>query len=305
MSNGKHPRILLTGATGFLGRHVARRLSAEGCGILALVRPSSDRRRLSDIVPDAVFLDSSTPDYAELLAGHAPIDAIAHCATCYGRKGETPPELMESNTRFPLKLLEAAAKTGVKLFLDTGTSLPPLLTPYALSKSQFADWGRMYAESGRIRFIHVRLEHMYGPGDDDTKFPVHVARRCLDGAAELPLTEGEQLRDFIYIDDAADAFAQLLLKGADRTAPPFWTEVNVGSGKAITVRAFVENIKRLTGSTTVLNFGAVPYRPGEPMRLEADLSAMRALGWSPSVTLEDGLARMIAALKGSKTGAAW
>jgi nucleoside-diphosphate-sugar epimerase len=137
----------------------------------------------------------------------------------------------------------------------------------------------------------LKLEHFYGPGDDKSKFTTHVIQSCLSNVTELKLTPGEQLRDFIHIDDVVSAYILLLDKQEE--IDDEFAEFELGSGTAITIKHFVETIHRLTTSTTHLNFGAVPYRAGEAMHSQADTNGLQALGWYCQYDLESGLIQVI------------
>ena len=116
------------------------------------------------------------------------IDTVLHLATCYGRQNEKDLEIFESNTSFPLKLLEIAIFNKIKSFINTDTSLPRTLNAYTMSKKQFVEWGEMYAQHGKLCFVNIILEHFYGPGDDKTKFISWVVESCLKNITELKLT---------------------------------------------------------------------------------------------------------------------
>ena len=135
--------------------------------------------------------------------------------------------------------------------------------------------------------MNIVLEHFYGPGDDETKFVSWVIKSCRQNVPELRLTAGDQKRDFIYINDVIEAYLLLLYKTANARAD--YHEFELGSGKSVNIRQFVEMIHRLCGSNTRLNFGAIPYRPNEIMESKADISALEKLGWRPSTSLEQGL----------------
>ena len=271
--------VLLTGATGFLGSHLARALLGAGYRVAALKRRSSSLRRLAGL---EVALFDVEDGVEQAFDG---VDAVIHAATSYGRQGESVSALFEANTAFPLRVLEAAVRRGVPLFINAGTVLAPSLNAYALSKHQFLAWGEHLAARHPIAFVNARLEHFYGPGDERSKFATHVVRSCLENVPELALTEGAQLRDFIHVDDVVAAFLLLLERGASGPAREF----DVGTGHAGTVRSFVETAHRLAGSSTQLKFGALDYRPGEPMRSEADPRALQALGWRCRHDIVSGL----------------
>ncbi len=288
-------RILLTGATGYLGSHLAEALLDAGHSVVVLKRKTSSLRRLESILPRVTLLDVDGLDFQMLFKEHGKIDAVIHAATTYGRNAESASQIAETNLNFPLKLLDAAVAAGVPVFMNTDTALDKFLNAYSLSKTQFAEWGRHFAGQKKIRFLNLRLEHFYGPGDDDSKFTTHVINTCLKNASELKLTPGEQKRDFIYIDDAVAAYMLLLEK--QESQPNWFVEFDVGSGEAVTVRQFVELVQQLTASNTYLNFGAQPYRAGEVMLSQADVEPLRKLGWRCRHTLEQGLKLVIEGYK--------
>lgn len=223
--------------------------------------------------------------------GGADIDAVVHAATNYGRHGESVAQILESNTLFPLAVLEAAIAAQVSTFINTDTVLDRTLNAYAMSKAQFRDWGKWQADQGKICFLNARLEHMYGAGDDASKFTSYVLKSLLSEVEELKLTSGEQRRDFIYIADVLSAYDAMLSHGVDHE--PGFQSFDVGTGEAVRVRDFVSLAKELTASTTKLMFGAVPYRPGEAMLSEANTAALESLGWRRKFVLRSGLAETI------------
>ena len=220
-------------------------------------------------------------------------EIVVHTACAYGRRGETSLQLFDANLRFGLVILQALQQAAQPVsFINTGSALAPEVSPYALSKHQFAQWGRMLATQsvGQLRFINVLLQHMYGPGDDASKFTTQVLHTCHRNDPVLKLTTGGQARDFIYIDDVVSAYDTLLTQRHQQDAV---LDVEVGSGVAPTIRQFVEAAHRLTASRTELLFGALPYRPNEAMHCLANLELMTQLGWAPAFDLNAGLAKTI------------
>ncbi|MGZ0080383.1 NAD-dependent epimerase/dehydratase family protein [Methylomonas sp. YC3] len=280
-------RVLLTGVTGYLGSHLATALLDEGHEIVAIKRKLSPLNRIAAILPRLVVCNLEETYLVELFTRFGRFDAVIHTATCYGKGGETISQITETNLLFSLKLLEAAVCANVDVFINTDTALDKHLNPYALSKRQFSEWGKYFACQEKIRFINVRLEHFYGPGDDNSKFTAHVINSCLANVPKLNLTLGEQRRDFIYIDDAVFAYSLLLNKR--NSIADWFIEFEVGSGVAVTIRRFVETVHNLTASTTCLNFGALPYRAGEAMFSQANTEAIQALGWRCEYGLLEGL----------------
>lgn len=289
-------RILLTGPGGFLGSALARYWAGRGDELLLLARPTSRLERLDDLPRSIRVLRASTPKEIAAAVREAAPDAIVHTACSYGRKGEAPLDVMNANLVLGTAMLQAVMDdaprgTGPVSFLNTGTVLPPDVSLYALSKTQFSTWGATLAlqTPQRVRFIDIRLQQMYGPGDDLSKFTTQVIEACRRNEPRLALTPGEQRRDFIHIDDVVRAYDRILERRYEFAASD---SIDVGSGEAVTMRSFVELVRQVTDAATVLDFGAVPYRANEAMLCVANTGRLRALGWRPEVSLADGLARL-------------
>ncbi|MGZ0052655.1 NAD-dependent epimerase/dehydratase family protein [Brevibacillus gelatini] len=292
-------KVLLTGATGFLGSHLARALLAEGHQVTILKRSTSDCSRLADIASELAACDVDAADLLSAFSRHGPFDAVMHAATAYGRRGESEAALVEANVLFPLRLLRACCEYGTGLFVNTDTfSRASLafgathLAGYHLTKKQFAEWGAHAAVQYGLAFANMRLEHVYGPDDQPDKFIPYVIRQCLQDGARLALTSGEQKRDFVYVTDVVEAYL-LLLRQKDSLPKGAYLEYQVGTGRATAVRELVEKIHSLTCSTAQLQFGALPQRPGELMCSQADTRKLRELGWKERVSLEQGLTMLL------------
>jgi CDP-paratose synthetase len=280
-------RVLITGVTGFLGSNLAKALVAQGYEVVALKRKNSSLKRIESILSKITTYDLEGLDFSVPFKAHGRIDAIIHTATCYGRNDESPWEVFDANTGFPLRLIDAASLAGVSQFINTDTILDKYLNLYSLSKNQLLEWGKFYSMRKKIKFINMRLEHFYGSGDDDSKFTTYVINNCISNTSSLKLTLGEQRRDFIYIDDVVAAYLAVLMESKQKHV--WFTEYDVGSGHSVSIREFVETVHRITGSSTRLEFGAVPYREGEVMNSQANITALEALGWSCKYGLEQGL----------------
>jgi CDP-paratose synthetase len=280
-------KILMTGITGYLGSQMAKALLARGYSVIALKRKTSSLTRIESILAEITLYDLEENDFSELFRAHPQINTVIHTATCYGRNNETASQVARANTLFPLNLLEASMSAGVKNFVNTDTALDKSLNLYSLSKKQFMEWGKYYSLKNEVRFVNIRLEHFYGPGDDDSKFTTYVIKSCLNNVPKLKLTHGEQRRDFIYIDDVISAYL-VLLKNID-VFPDGFEEFDVGSGEVVSIKDFVRTVHRLTESQSILDFGAIPYREGEVMLSEVNVEPLAELGWACNTTLEQGL----------------
>lgn len=287
--------IFITGGTGYLGSHLMRKLLKQGYRVYCLRRAKSKLDRVRDIADEVAWVDLETADFNAFFATH-PIQYILHCATDYGRKQVDPCGTIEANLILPLKLLHAAAVNGVAAFINTDTILDKGVSNYSMSKKQFADWLESYSD--RIVGINVALEHFYGPGDDPSKFVTFIVQSLLSDVERIQLTEGRQKRDFIYIDDVIRAF-ELLLEKAPSLEYRYY-RFEVGSAQPVEIRKFVALAQEFSGNQrTQLDFGAIPYRKNEVMASDVNISGLIAMGWTPEVSLEDGIKRMIEMEKGS------
>jgi CDP-paratose synthetase len=284
--------ILLTGATGFLGSHLLEALLKEGYAVVILKRSTSNTWRIQHLLEQVKTYDVDFQPLEDAFKEQR-INAVIHTACQYGRNGESIHQMVESNLMFGLKLLDAATFFNTGTFFNTDTLLQKHLNAYTLSKKQFVEWLRQQSE--KIQVVNLRLEHMYGPKDDKTKFVPWVIDQLEQQVAEIKLTKGEQERDFVYIDDVVSAYLLTLEKSGQMER---FTEFDVGTGRLTTVRNFVEALKsayesKYGKSHTVLNFGALPYRVGEMMTITVDNTLLTDLGWAANISMPEGVAEII------------
>jgi len=287
--------VLLTGATGFFGSHLLDALLMNGYDVVILKRSFSDTWRITHLLEKIKFYDIDKGPLEKPFEDNK-IDIVIHTAINYGRKGEKTAEIIETNLMFPMRLLEIATFFNTDTFFNIDTLLYKYLNTYTLSKKQFVEWLKMFSESGKIQGVNLKIEHMYGPKDDKTKFVTWLILELLDNREEIKLTKGEQKRDFIYIDDVVRAFMSLLKIRKELNK---FVEFDVGTGRQITIKDFVIKTKEIVASLcgneikTKLNFGAIPYREGEFMEIEEDVSPLYVLGWTPETSLDEGLEKTI------------
>ncbi len=286
--------ILLTGATGFLGSYLLKRLLDEDFEVIVLKRSFSNTSRIEKFLDEVKSYDADKIKFKQIFEENK-IDCVLHCATNYGRKNNDPLEIVEANLILPLKLLHEGLKNDLKVFINTDTVIDKRINNYSLSKKQFLDWLKVY--SAEVKCINVSLEHFYGFNDDDSKFVTHIIKAVSNNVPEIDLTAGEQKRDFIYIDDAVEGFMKII-QNLDKIENGF-EHFEIGSGKNISIKEIVGLIKKIANNTvTKLNFGKIPYRENEIMNSCVDISKLQSLGWKPKIELEDGLKITIEAEKG-------
>ncbi len=307
--------ILVTGAAGFIGAAVTRRLAAAGEPVVALVRPGSDLRRLGLVGRDIGVVRVDLGDERALRAEIARLRpaACVHLAAA----GAVVPEgrlsrLLAVNALSPAVLAETLADAGCDRLVTAGSSseygpcdgpmdegLAPLPDdPYGAAKLAGGLLARSIALRAGMAVLHLRVFSGYGPGEDPRRLVPSVLASLLRGDP-VELTPGGQVRDFVYLEDVVDAFA-----AAVRPDAPSGAILNVGTGVQTTVRALALLAAEVTGADPgLLRFGAKPYRPHEIFSWRAATStAERVLGWRARTTLRDGLERTTAALRRERYG---
>lgn len=288
--------ILLTGATGFLGSHLLEALLKKGYKIVILKRSTSDLWRIEELMPQVISYDVDVQPL-ELAFKQQHIDCVMHTACHYGRNDDSLGQIVETNLMFGLKIIDASLKFNTAIFINTDTLLNKYLNVYSLSKKQFVEW--LQQASDKIQVINLKLEHMYGPKDDSTKFVPWVLSQLQQRVADIKLTKGEQQRDFIYIDDVVSAFLIALEKA---TSLKDFSEFDVGTGQLVSVKNFLEQLKvsyeaTFSATVTKLAFGAIPYRPGEMMTVEVNNKPLLDLGWEPKISFEKGTQKFLKSFK--------
>jgi len=294
-------KILLTGGTGFLGSYLTSSLLDGGHEIIILKRSKSNVSRISSIITKITTYDIDIVDLETPFRENSEIDAIVHTATSYGRNEKNIHNSINSNLVFPARLLELGLIYGVPFFFNTDTFFNTddlsynYLPAYTLSKKQFLEWGMHIMRRKVIRFINLKVFHMYGPGDSLTKFTTHVVNSFLQNVKEVKFTECTQKRDFIHVKDVVSAYSLLLEKRG--LISQYFQNFEVGRGKAIPIREFVETAHRMTGSSTIVKFGALPMKEGEFLESKAKNDPLKTYGWFPEIDIKNGIKTLIDDLK--------
>ena len=286
--------ILLTGATGFLGCHILESLRKTS-DIIILKRSFSDVRRIREFLSGVTCYDTDRTALEDIFKKHR-IDGIIHAATEYGRNKEAD-EIVDSNVVFPLKLLRLGISNEISFFMNTDTFYNmdgfaySHLPHYTLSKKQFEAWLKLFQKPG-TRILNLKLSHFYGPRDNATKFVPQMLSKMLCHEASIELTGGKQRRDFVYVDDVVEVY-RMLVEKIDGILEPY-LELEIGTGRSVSLKDFLKIMQRLAKSRSVLEFGKLPYRENEIMEHHARTSGLvRVLGWKPETSMEEGLAKLI------------
>ncbi len=295
--DGRH--ALVTGASGFVGANLVRALLARGCRVTGLVRESSDPWRLRGVQEQVRLCAADLADAAQLsmLPEEATADLVFHAGAAGVRPGEPAAAVIDANLRGTLNLLDLASRRGGcrrLVFLSScsvygpGAGLAedaPLRGTGVYAETKIAGEGicRSWAAAG-MPVVVLRLYTPYGPFEAPYRFVAGTVLRAREGG-EIPLTGGEQSRDFIYIGDAVDAIV-----AAGVAAGVEGETLNVGTGVSTTIREGVETILAATGSRAEPRFGALPYRPDETWEMSGSPARMRArLGLGAPLSFRDGV----------------
>jgi len=302
-------RIAVTGGNGFLGAHLLRRLSSLGSQCCVFMREGDSPRRLDGLVPQPEIRCFAQPAaLAEVVADWKP-DIVFHLGAMIStqRSLETFRTTLEWNLLSTVQLYEALCKTTLSRLVQIGSceeygrqaspfqeaaALDPA-SPYSASKAAASCYARMFYNCFGLPAVVLRPSVIYGPAQDPVLLIPEVITRLLQNC-EVAVTEGNQTRDFLYVDDAVDALIQAAI------IPNVAGEVlNIGSGQAFPVRRCVELIGELIGKPHLIQYGARPYGPYEIWEYVPDITrARQLLQWQPRTSLVQGLKNTIAAYRG-------
>lgn len=296
-------RVLVTGATGFIGSWVTADLVARGHEVAVLVRPSSDLWRLAELKDRLRVITCPLDDsrgLAEALATLRP-EAIAHLAWQGVDNTDRNRPIQARNVSDTVAFVDLAAAAGVRAFVGAGSQaeygpypraireddVPRPTTLYGHAKLATGNMAGRIAEEHGLRFAWMRIFSAYGP-KDSPRWIIPSLIRSLKSGERMALTACEQRWGFIHARDLASAFRIVIeSEGASGI-------FNAGSPDAPPLRDTVLLLRDRVAPGAPLGFGEIPYRPDQVMVLQADVSRLVALGWAPSTPLADGLDEMIA-----------
>jgi nucleoside-diphosphate-sugar epimerase len=280
-------RILLTGATGFVGSEVLRQLLAAQHETAILVRKGNDPWRITTMLDHVRRIESNDPAFRDASAALADFqpEGCLHLAWDGVASGERDDPKQSRNVALTSATLELARVAGVKHWIGLGSQAEHgrPITRYGTAKLASAMLAKRYCERYGIRFGWLRLFAAYGPAENPEWLVPYVIL-CLLSGKHPRLTAGEQRRDYLFVRDAARAIIALMER--PRAAGIF----DLGSGRAVKVRVLVETIRDTIDPALPLRFGEVPYGPEQRTNLEAAIGSLaKATGWQPTTSLADGL----------------
>jgi UDP-glucose 4-epimerase len=285
--------VLVTGASGFIGRALVRRLVADGHTTVCTARGAPD-----DGVEGATWVpgDLSDRSFAQRVVTEARPAVVFHLAghVTGSRSIEVVRTTLGNNLVASVGILEAVTEAGCDRIVLIGSGDEPAAgdtpcSPYAATKWAVGGYARMFLSLYGTPVTTARPFMVYGPDQPDTsKLVPYTITSLLRGEAPS-LSSGQRLCDWVYIDDVVDALVVL----AD--APDvIGRVVDVGTGRLHTVRHVVETISTLVGADVEPVFGGLPDRQDETQAVADVAETVRVCGWRPTTDLYEGLERTVA-----------
>lgn len=302
MSNGTFhlagARIWVAGHGGMVGSAIVRRLASEDCEVVTAGRAAVDLRRqneveqwMADAKPEAVFLAAAT--VGGILANDS-----------------RPAEFIYDNLAIETNIVHSAWRTGVKKLLFLGSScIYPQMAPqpisedalltgpleptnqwYSIAKIAGIKLTQAYRRQYGCDFVSAMPTNLYGPGDNFDLLSSHVVPALLRKAHEAKVSgtsdleiwgSGSPRREFLYVEDLADALIHVIKVYSDET------HVNIGTGQDVTIRELAETILETVDMQARLRFD--PMKPDGTPRKRLDISRLSALGWRSRTSLREGL----------------
>lgn len=297
---------LVTGGAGFIGSHIVKELIRQGQKVTVLDNLSSGKLdNLAPVKDKLALIQGDICDFALAQKACQTVDYVLHLAALISvaQSMENPQETAQINVQGTVNVLEAAKQCGVKRFVflssaavyGTRPEVPyqeqtptDCQSPYAWSKQAGEQFCQFYTKVYALSTIILRCFNVYGPGQNPNSAYAAVIAKFMQLAAEnKPLGidwDGLQNRDFVSVKDVVQANLLAATKGVPGEI------YNVASGRTSTLLELADTIEKVSGRK--LERVNRPKRPGDVHESSADISKITALGYKPSVTLEEGLKEM-------------
>jgi nucleoside-diphosphate-sugar epimerase len=300
---------LVSGGAGFIGSHLVHRLVADGHRVRVVDNLATGKReRLRDVEGSIEFIQADLADPSVCAAAVHGIDYVLHQAAIPSvqRSVNNPVETNRANVTSTLLLLEAARRQSVRRFVYASSSsaygdtpvlpkredmAPNPLSPYALQKFASERYCQLYFNLYKLETVSLRYFNVFGPSQDPhSEYSAVIpkfASRLSQGAPLIVYGDGEQSRDFTYVDNVVEA--NLLALRAPRAAGAV---INVGCGERITLNTLVQNLEEILQVRAKVDYQA--RRPGDVRDSLADIRLAReVLGYHPKIGVMEGLRRTV------------
>ena len=309
-------RTLISGASGFVGSNLVRRLLRDGHEVHLLLRPGYRSWRL-DLIRQDVRLHVVSLDDAHGLAAvlkEIRPDWVFHLAAygAYSWQNDLH-TMVQTNLIGTMNLVQACLLVGFECLVNTGSSSEYGLKPYAPSEREWLDpnshyavtkasatlFCRFTAQDRRVRIPTLRLYSVYGPFEEPARL---IPQLIVNGLKRRlpPLVQRTVVRDYVYVDDVTEAYLLAASHTTENPGPVY----NVGSGRQTTIEELVGMARQILGIETIPQWGSMADRSWDTDCWVADSSQIRScLGWEPRFTLEEGFRAMLEWYRSEKSHA--
>ena len=289
MENMVSKRILVTGSSGFIGQKLVSVLQNNGHEIAVLLHSStstSASNNVQEITIHNQTWEKEVLDFAPQLVFH--LAGKSNYPKSFAEKDE----LWEANVRFGNKLVDVILKIPNVTFVNFNTSLAYKgselfpYTYYALTKSCFYQTLAFFASQNKLSVFNLILFNVYGKGDT-TKRALNYIVDSLGQKEVVAMSPGEQLLDFVHVDDVVRLCLQLL----DEKPIDTLEDIFVGTGTGTTLKETAQLLEVLSKKKTAIDFGGIPYRMEEKMENIAPIAKNRF--WKASIAIADGFLTLL------------
>lgn len=289
--------VLLTGATGFIGRHLYQTLIKKGFKVVVLARVISDVSFIDK--SNVLLIDQSFEKLSNEFTEHN-FDGVIHLASLYINHHDPKDidNLFQSNILLGTKLLELSKIHNVSWFLNTGSLFQhfnnEIYNPvnlYAATKQAFESVAKYYYETCSLRFATLKFNDTYGPNDTRNKI-FNVWMKNANSGEVLPMSSGNQIMDIIFIDDVINGFVTLidLLKN-DNHGKYKGGSFSLISEERMSLKKLAKIFEEVYGKSLNIDWGALSYREREVMRPATLIKPLRK--WTQKVYFREGIKKII------------
>lgn len=301
----KGKKVLITGASGFIGSHMVQRMVEEKADVSILTREGSDLWRIEEVIKDIEIIKADLRDAQSIDKSVAQIkpEYVFHMGA-YGVDARQRGVIEAINTNIigTINILTAAANTGCRKFINTGSCaeygdkseiidegdrLSPL-SIYGSTKASAVILAHQMAKERDMDIVTLRSFGVFGENEGSHKFFPYLILSILRDQ-EIDLTLCEQYRDYCYIKNIMDGFVLAAQNQAIKNEL-----YNIGSGVVYKMKHFVDMVYSHINTAQKPNYGAIPYRENEMWKQQADVTKIKnELGWIPQISLEEGIIKTI------------
>lgn len=289
-------KILVTGATGFIGQHLTKALIKNGHSVFALARSGSQRDNLAPEI-ELIEIPDNQGDLEKIFEREK-FDGVIHLASLYlmSHKPEEIENLIDSNIKLGTKVIDAATKAKVGFFINTGSFVQHYNSEpynptnlYAATKQAFQDVLKFYVETTTTTFVTLELFNTFGPGDTRPKI-FTLWDNAIKEAKTIDMSPGEQTIDINYIDNIVDGYLEAIkLVTTEPVGQISGKSYSLMSKERMTLKELAKVFSEEMGDNLKINFGTLPYRERETM-IPMDRGELLP-GWEPKVSLREGIRR--------------